>query len=30
MFFFCKFIFEFHPVYDQIQGSGALFSLLEK
>jgi hypothetical protein len=26
--FFCNFFFYFHPVYEQIQGSGAVFPLL--
>jgi hypothetical protein len=28
MYFFCRFFLECHPVYDQTQGSGAVFSLL--
>jgi hypothetical protein len=28
MYFLCKFFFEFHPILDQIQGSGAVFSWL--
>jgi hypothetical protein len=28
MYFFCRCFFESHAVYDQIQGSGAVFFLL--
>ncbi len=28
MYFFCRFFFQYHSVYDQTQGSGAVFFLL--